>query len=198
MARINGRGYLAVLGALGAQRLLEVGWSARNLKRSGPGTTAAPTTFPLMVAANAALFVVPAITRYGKRQPSPIVRAAATGGLGAAVALRLWVIATLGREWNVQAKVPDTMTPVRHGPYRWIRHPNYAAVALEFAMVPMLAGGYCEAVALSAVNAAVLFPRIREEERLLDSIPAYQQAFAGVPRFLPAALLPRQRQPVAY
>jgi len=38
---------------------------------------------------------------------------------------------------------------------------------------------------LSLANAAVLMPRIRAEERLLDAMPGYRQAFSGVPRFVP-------------
>ena len=38
---------------------------------------------------------------------------------------------------------------------------------------------------LSAADAAVLWPRIRAEERLLDRLPGYREAFAGVPRFIP-------------
>lgn len=197
-ARVNGRGYLVLLGVLGAQRLLEVGVSARNLRRSTPGTIASARTFPLMVAANTALFAVPAVTRFGKSKPPRVVQKLAAGGLVAAIALRVWVIAILGREWNVQAKVPETMTPVLHGPYKWIRHPNYVAVALEFATVPLLAGGYLESVLLSGANAAVLLPRIRDEEKLLEPIPAYRVAFASTPRFVPLALQPHQRKPVTH
>jgi hypothetical protein len=46
-------------------------------------------------------------------------------------------------------------------------------------------GAYGEAVLLSAANVAVLYPRIRAEEALLDRVPGYREAFAGVPRFLP-------------
>ena len=31
----------------------------------------------------------------------------------------------------------------------------------------------------------VLWPRIAAEEALLDRLPGYREAFAGVPRFLP-------------
>ncbi|HEY6379759.1 MAG TPA: isoprenylcysteine carboxylmethyltransferase family protein [Candidatus Dormibacteraeota bacterium] len=185
MARLNGRGYLAILAALATQRLFEVGWSARNLRRSGPGRRAAARSFPLMVGANVALFAVPALTRYRRPAPPPPVRALALIGVGVATALRLWVIRTLGDGWNVEARVPESLVVATDGPYRWVRHPNYAAVSLEFACVPLLGGAYGQAVALSAANAMVLLPRIREEEALLDAIPGYREAFAGRPRFLP-------------
>jgi methyltransferase len=185
MARLNGRGYLFLLGALAAQRLVEVRWSRRNLRRSGPGRRASEKTFPIMVGVNVALFVVPATTRFRRPAPPRLVQVLALAGVAAATGLRLWTIRTLGESWNVQAHVPQTMTPVTTGPYRWVRHPNYVAVALEFACVPVVGAGYVEAIALSAANALVLLPRIRAEEALLDAVPTYREAFAGRPRFVP-------------
>ena len=71
------------------------------------------------------------------------------------------------------------------GPYRWIRHPNYVAVGLEFLCLPLAVGAVPEALLLALANAAVLVPRIRAEERLLDAVPGYREAFQGVPRFIP-------------
>jgi len=89
------------------------------------------------------------------------------------------------------------------GPYRWIRHPNYVAVGLEFLCLPLTVGAVPEAVLLSLANAAVLVPRIRAEERLLDRVPGYREAFRGVPRFIPrwdrrsVRSLPETASPVA-
>jgi methyltransferase len=175
---------LTLTAALGAQRVLELGWSARNLARSGSGPRASAETFPLMVGVNLALFVTCALRR---RRPTPpaLVEAAALAGLAGAVGLRLWSIQSLGEAWNVQAQVPEHTAVVTRGPYRWVRHPNYVAVALEFACLPVAVGAYREALLLSAGNATVLVPRIRAEEALLDRLPGYRDAFAGVPRFLP-------------
>ena len=108
--------------------------------------------------------------------------------LVAATALRIWTIRTLGDSWNARAAVPENLRPVTDGPYRYIRHPNYVAVILEFAAVPMVAGAWRSAVALSLLNAAVLSDRIAAEERLLDSSAAYRDAFAGKARFIPGVL----------
>jgi methyltransferase len=183
MAMLSRRGQSALVAGLGAMRLAEVAWSSRNLRRSGAGGQAAPRSFPLMVAANVALFTL--CLRPRRRRPPLVVEAASLTGLAAAVGLRLWVIASLGPAWNVKGLVPEEMTVVTRGPYRWVRHPNYLAVIVEFACLPVAVGAYGEAVLLSAANAAVLFPRIRAEEALLDLVPGYREAFAGVPRFLP-------------
>lgn len=168
----------------GAQRLIELRISARNRRITGSAEQASRSTYPLMVGTHVALFATSAWPRPRRRVP-PALEVAALLGLGAATALRLWVIRTLGDDWNVTAHVRPAMHIETGGPYRYIRHPNYVAVALEFACLPVAVGAYREAVALSVANAAVLAPRIRAEERLLDAIPGYADAFRGVPRFIP-------------
>src|SRR5205085_10721188 len=120
----------------------------------------------------------------GMRTVPVRVQACALAGLAAALGLRLWVIRTLGSAWSVTAHVDPATAVATTGPYRYIRHPNYVAVALEFACLPVAVGAVPEALILSAANAAVLLPRIRAEERLLDALPGYREAFAGVPRFI--------------
>lgn len=137
-----------------------------------------------MVAAHVALFAVSVWPRSGRRV-SQSAEIAALIGLAASTGLRLWVIRTLGASWNVTAHVSPDSRIETDGPYRYVRHPNYVAVALEFACLPTAVGAVPEAVALSIANAAVLVPRIRAEERLLDAIPGYREAFRGVPRFVP-------------
>ncbi len=177
---------LALTAGLAAQRLVELRWSARNLRRAGAGPRAAAPTFPLMVSVNIALFAMCALRRR-RPAPAPVLEGAALIGLATAVGLRLWVIRSLGDAWNVQAQVAPTTAVVTRGPYRWVRHPNYVAVALEFACLPIAIGAFGDAIVLSAANACVLLPRIREEEALLDELAGYREAFSGVPRFLPRA-----------
>jgi methyltransferase len=181
---VNRRARTALVIATGAQRLLELRISARNRARLGPAEQASPSTYPLMVAAHIALFAVSAWPRSGRRVPRS-VEVAALIGLAASTGLRLWVIRTLGASWNVTAHVSPEGRIETGGPYRYVRHPNYVAVALEFACLPTAVGTVPEAVVLSMANAAVLIPRIRAEERLLEAIPAYREAFRGVPRFVP-------------
>jgi methyltransferase len=181
---MNQRARTALVLAASAQRLLELRISARNRVRLGPAEQASPATYPAMVAVHASLFVVSALPRRGRRVPRPL-ELTALAGLAAATALRLWVIRTLGKNWNVTAHVPADGQMQTSGPYRYVRHPNYVAVALEFACLPIAVGAIPEAAVLSLANAAVLVPRIRAEERLLAAIPGYSEAFDGVPRFIP-------------
>jgi methyltransferase len=174
----------ALVALLAAQRLAEVRHSARNRARTGDGVPSSPRTYPAMVAAHVALFVVAAWPRRGRRVPAA-VEAVALAGVAGAACLRLSVIRTLGAGWNVTAHVSPSTPVITSGPYRWLRHPNYTAVAVEFACLPVAVGAVREAVWLSAAHALVLWPRIRAEEALLDRLPGYRDAFAGVPRFVP-------------
>jgi methyltransferase len=174
----------ALVAALAAQRLAELRRSARNRVRMGDGVPSSPATYPVMVAVHVALFVSAA--RPGRRRHLPAsVEALALAGLAGATCLRLSVIRSLGESWNVTAHVSPSTRVVTSGPYRRLRHPNYTAVALEFVCLPVAVGRVREAVWLSAAGALVLWPRVRGEEALLDRLPGYREAFAGVPRFLP-------------
>jgi methyltransferase len=82
--------------------------------------------------------------------------------------LRLWVLATLKERWTTRIIVLPEAPLVSNGPYRFIRHPNYAIVAAEIFVLPMVFGLYAYAIAFSLLNAAVLGIRIRAEERALQ------------------------------
>lgn len=138
----------------------------------------------MMVGAHALLFILPVQEiRLGRRRASrPRIW---LGVLAAATGLRWWSISTLGEQWNVRAAVPDDLEPVTAGPYRWIRHPNYLAVILEFLALPLAGGAWVSAAGLSLLNGAVLADRIRAEEALLARSPRYRAAFARKPRLIP-------------
>ena len=54
------------------------------------------------------------------------------GLLAGAQIVRFWAILALGRYWNTRIIVLPQMKLVTRGPYRFIRHPNYLAVIIEF------------------------------------------------------------------
>jgi len=85
----------------------------------------------------------------------------------------------------VRAVVPSDLRIIDRGPYRFIRHPNYVALGLEFLGLPLIGGAYGSAVVLGVANALLLRRRIQEEDALLMAIPAYRERMAGKPAFLP-------------
>jgi methyltransferase len=87
---------------------------------------------------------------------------------GAAQALRYWCIYSLGHYWNTRILVVPGATAIRRGPYRYLPHPNYLAVALELAAVPMIFGCWLTAAAATVVNGILLVAvRIPQEEEAL-------------------------------
>lgn len=177
------RWYRALWVIMALQRLREVALS-RRLSRDLKGEAAAPGSFPAMVAVHVGLFVIPPIELRVTRS-RPRAQLLWVFLLLGATGLRCWSIRSLGPQWNIQAVVPAGLRPVAAGPYRWIRHPNYLAVILEFAALPLGAGAWRSATGLSLLNAAVLRDRIRAEEALLAQVPGYEELFSSKARFIP-------------
>lgn len=175
--------YVGLAAGVGAQRLREVALSRRN-SRNLRGRRAAAASYPFMVAAHVGLCTLPLVevAALPRRSRVPLLW---VGVLAAATALRIWSIKTLGSTWNIRSVVPDDLQPVTSGPYRFVRHPNYLAVTLEFLALPLAGGAVWSAVGLSLANAAVLCDRVRAEERLLAQVPGYEEAFRGRRRFIP-------------
>ncbi|RNB88022.1 hypothetical protein EDM59_02525 [Brevibacillus nitrificans] len=84
----------------------------------------------------------------------------------AAQLLRYWCMWSLGSRWNTRILIlPDT-PPVRRGPYRYLRHPNYLVVAIELVSLPISFGAYFTALTFSLLNAWLLLRiRIPMEEK---------------------------------
>lgn len=100
-------------------------------------------------------------------------------------ALRWWVIRTLSGHWNVQVVASSGLGVVTDGPYRWIRHPNYVAVFLELAALPLIHAAWWTAALGTAAHVPVLWKRIALEESLLLADPSYRAAMGDRPRFVP-------------
>lgn len=156
-----------LVGFVAAQRLAELVFVARNTRRlvQAGGIEAGRADYPLVVALHAAWLLGLAIL--GHAQP---IHVGLLGVFVAVEAARLWVIVTLGRRWTTRIIVVPGEVLVRRGPYRLMRHPNYAVVALEIALVPLILGLPVFAVVFSLLNAAVLVRRIRVENAALAHI----------------------------
>ena len=182
--------YAGILLLFATQRFIELLYSKRNERQIHERQPEAPqagrSVWEGIGAVNLGLFTLPALERAWRRHPPP--RPVAALGWTAAiagVALRLSVIASLRESWNVRAVVPSDLRVVDGGPYRFIRHPNYVALGLEFLGLPLIGGAYLSALGLGVANATLLRQRIVEEDALLMAIPAYRERMGGKPRFLP-------------
>jgi methyltransferase len=103
----------------------------------------------------------------------------------AANAVRWWVIRTLGEHWNVQVMDSTRLGVVTSGPFRYVRHPNYAAVFAEMLALPLIHTAWITAIAGTIAHMGVLAQRLSMEERVLFANADYRAAMTGKPRFLP-------------
>jgi methyltransferase len=103
----------------------------------------------------------------------------------AANVVRWWVIRTLGEHWNVQVMNSTGLGVVTSGPFRYVRHPNYAAVFVEMLVLPLIHTAWITALLGTAAHVLVLSQRLATEEKVLFSNAHYRDAMSGKPRFLP-------------
>ena len=103
----------------------------------------------------------------------------------AANVVRWWVIRTLGEHWNVQVVDSTKLGFVASGPFRYVRHPNYAAVFVEMIALPLIHTAWITALAGAFAHIIVLSLRLSVEDPVLLSNPDYAATMGSKPRFLP-------------
>jgi methyltransferase len=157
-------GWAHVLIALVAlQRLAELArarYNTRALLARG-GVESGAAHYPLFIV----LHGVWLVTLFTLTDPNPEPRWGLLGLFAILQALRLWVIATLGPYWTTRIVTVPGAVPVRSGPYRYLRHPNYLIVALEMPTLPLALGLPWVALIFGTLNLALLSYRIRVEDR---------------------------------
>lgn len=81
--------------------------------------------------------------------------------------VRYWVIASLGRFWTHRIITVEGAPIVREGPYRLLRHPNYAVTILETFLLPLVFADAAVAVIFGCVWSAVLYYKVLLEDKAL-------------------------------
>jgi methyltransferase len=164
--------YCALVGLVGLERLVELRISKRNYKAAmaAGGHEAFARHFVAMTVMHT-LFLVACVVEAFFRPFSATLAALALSAVVLAQALRYWVIATLGVRWNVRIVVFPNAPLVTSGPYRFLRHPNYVAVAVEIIALPLVHSGWLTALVFSLANAALMAVRIPAEESALGLRP---------------------------
>ena len=160
------------VGCVALQRLLELRLSRRNerLLRARGAIERGRGHYPLMVALHA-LWLLSTLIEGLLRGPSlPALWPIPAALFLLVQPLRYWSIRSLGDYWNTRILVVPDAKLVARGPYRYLRHPNYVVVAVEVATFPLIFGAWVTAVVFSTLNAALLFVRIREENRALTEL----------------------------
>jgi methyltransferase len=177
--------FIALFCFLILQRSAELALAERNRRwaMDHGGREHGGRTYPVIVAVHA-LFYVSLLLEWrfrsnGWNSQWPLWVVLMT----AAQILRFWSIRSLGRCWNTRIITVPSVKLVVQGPYRFIRHPNYTVVTIEFLAIPLLCGAYVTAAIFSLMNALILALRIPEEEQALEE--ATGKALPRLPRFLP-------------
>ncbi len=149
------------------QRLGELALARRNTARllAAGGREVAARHYPLIVAVHAAwiiglwIFAWDRAPHFGWLYLFALLQGA-----------RFWVLATLGPRWTTRIIIVPGETLVRRGPYRFLKHPNYVVVSGEIIVLPLAFGLPVFALVFSVLNAAVLFVRIRAEDKALAEL----------------------------
>ena len=160
---------IVLLGLVTAQRLGELVYARANearLKAKGAVEVGA-AHYPLIVLMHAAWLLT--LWAWGWNRP---LNAEWTGLYVLLQVARGWVLGSIGRRWTTRVFVLPGETLVREGPYRLVRHPNYAVVSAEMFVLPLAVGLPWASLGFGLLNLAVLAWRIRVEERALSTLAA--------------------------
>ena len=164
--------YTMLLAAVGLGRLIELRLSRRHQRQlagRGAGKVVEPH-FRWMVLLHGGVLLGAALEVRLLRRRFIRALGAPMGILWLlANALRWWVIRTMGQHWNVEVIDSTRLGVVTSGPFRYIRHPNYLAVAVEVFALPLIHTAWLTAAVLGGANLAVLAVRIRAEDRALGA-----------------------------
>jgi len=168
--------FIAFISFIILQRLSELYIASRNEKwlvQNG-AIQYGQSHYPFMVAMHT-LFIIALITEYNLRGGTPI----SFGFLIAfllVLAFKFWALSSLGKYWNTKIYRIPGVYPVKKGPYKIFKHPNYMEVVCEIAIIPLVFHLYYTAMLFTLLNAIMLTVRISVENKVWnDEINASKQ-----------------------
>jgi len=165
--------FAILLAAVALERLAELVVARRNeaWSRARGGREYGAGHYPVMVVLHTGL-LVGALLEVGlaDRPFLPLLGWPMLALVLAAQGLRWWCIATLGHQWNTRIIVVPGLPRITSGPYRFLPHPNYLAVAVEGAALPLVHSAWVTAVFFTIANAILLRARIATEDAALREL----------------------------
>lgn len=163
--------FLVILLILIAERLLEIRSANRNFRRiieSGGKEFGAGHYF-VIVAMHTAFFVSLATEFIARGYPLAPFWPIPLALLVLAQLVRLWTRRALGERWTTRIAVIPGERLVTSGPFGFVRHPIYIAVALELFSLPLIFGLYATCIIFTILNALILLRlRIPTEQAALE------------------------------
>lgn len=157
--------HLLLVGYVTFARIVELLIARRNTRRllAMGGYEVGRNHYPVIVALHVAWIVALAVLVPTETPPVQHFLIA----FGLVQVARFWVLGSLGDRWTTRIIVVPGVALVTHGPYRWLRHPNYLVVISEIALLPLAFEAWEIALGFSAVNAVIILYRIQIEEKAL-------------------------------
>jgi methyltransferase len=148
------------------QRLSELYISSRNEKwlLQNGAIQYGQSHYPFIVAMHT-LFIISIIAEYNWRGGTPINWEFLTAFL-LVLAFKFWALSSLGKYWNTKIYRVPGVYPVKKGPYKIFKHPNYMEVVCEIALIPLVFHLYYTAIIFTLLNAAMLTVRISVENKV--------------------------------
>ena len=120
--------------------------------------------YPFMVGMHT-LFIVSLIVEYSVRDNTPFNYYFLLAFI-LVLSFKFWALSSLGKYWNTKIYRVPGVYPVKKGPYKIFKHPNYMEVVLEIAIIPMVFNLYYTAIIFSVLNAIMLYVRISVENKV--------------------------------
>ncbi len=164
-------------------------WETRASRRAERGQKQEAWSLPLFYVLHIAVLASVAVEYFwAERRLQVWVTALGLVMFAGGLMLRLAAIRALGRYWSLHVEIRAQHRLIVEGPYRYIRHPAYAAVVLEFIGIPLVGNCYYSLLLVFLLYFPVLAARIFCEERALtakfgDAYAQYRkQAGALAPR----------------
>ena len=148
------------------QRLSELYIAQRNEKwLRAQGAIEYGQSHYLYIVALHTLFIISIIVEYYFRSNSPINYIFLILFI-LLLLFKFWALSSLGKYWNTKIfRVPGS-GPVKKGPYKLFKHPNYFIVICEIAIIPLVFHLYYTAIIFTVLNAIMLSVRIKVENKV--------------------------------
>jgi protein-S-isoprenylcysteine O-methyltransferase len=163
------------------------GWEGIRQKRRGADRTQDRdpnsyrllmlTCWPAGLLALAGAIFLPRLTLARRQQWAVFGAGLMLMGLG--VGLRQWAIRTLGHFFVGYVSVQPDHRVVQSGPYRWVRHPSYTGLWLQFVGLGLATGNSCSLISGLLLPLVGIVRRIAAEETALAAaLPADYPGYA--------------------
>lgn len=84
----------------------------------------------------------------------------------AILVFKYWTLSSLGKYWNTKIYRIPGVYPLKRGPYKFLKHPNYMEVVCEIAFIPLIFHLYYTAIIFTVLNGIMLTIRIQVENKV--------------------------------